>query len=788
MRREKIKFYLAMESAIKEKREGMLIVVKGVVQGVGFRPFVYNLAHHWGIMGRVSNSTQGVIVEAEGTQESLQGFIQDLRAKAPPLSQLEEIEILPGRWKSFQDFHIRKSVSARKEPTLISPDVATCEDCLQDIRDPANRRYRYPFTNCTNCGPRFSIVQGIPYDRPRTTMKDFKMCPQCEAEYKHPSNRRFHSQPNACPQCGPHLTLFNQKGRKVPTPDPVQKAIELLKKGNILAIKGLGGFHLTCDATEDEPVGRLRERKGRPAKPLAVMVPDIETVRKICITNLDEEDILDSPQSPILLLRKSRRPGLDVSELVAPKNPYLGVMLPYTPLHHLLFEGEKLKALVMTSGNPKGEPIIADQREAIERLDSVADYFLVHNRVIWNRNDDSVAFSIGGRPSFIRRSRGWVPSPVNIPISTEPVLACGGFYKNTFCLAKGRRAFLSQHIGELDNLETLEFFKETLGRFKAWLDIEPQVIAYDLHPDYLSTRFAQGLTAGIKVGVQHHHAHLASCAAENGWRGRALGVAFDGSGYGLDGTIWGGEFFLFDLKGFQRVAHLRPFPLPGGDLSIRRPHRAALGYLLGFWGKDALRLPLKMWHEFKEGEPEVVAKQVEKGINCPFTSSVGRLFDICSALLGRCFCNTYEGRAAVELESLAQGGDVQGIYPFRIREEGGKLVLEHQGIVAGVIDDILKGRGEGEIAFRFHRSLVELIIQTCERLGQRWGEKMVFLSGGVFQNRYLLSETIDELRERGFKPFYHRQVPANDGGISLGQAVVAGGKIKQDVFGNSRKN
>lgn len=777
-----------MKATIQKNREAVLIVVKGVVQGVGFRPFVYNLAHGWGIGGRVSNSTQGVVVEAEGSQEAIQGFIQDLRGQAPPLSQVEEIEIYPKRWRSLQGFHIKESLSARKEPTLISPDVATCEECLQDMRNPANRRYRYPFTNCTNCGPRFSIIQGIPYDRPMTTMKAFEMCPQCEAEYSDPANRRFHAQPNACPKCGPWLTLLDRKGGEVPTSDPLQAAIELLRKEHILAIRGLGGFHLACDATKDGPVGRLRERKGREAKPLAVMIPELETVKEVCITNQDEEDILKSPQSPILLLRKSSHPGFKISQLVAPQNRYLGVMLPYTPLHHLLFEGRKLKALVMTSGNPRGEPIIADNREAIKKLGPVADYFLVHNRPIWNKTDDSVAFSMEGSPSLIRRSRGWAPSPIKIPLSVPPILACGGNYKNTFCLAKGERAFLSQHIGELDNLETLRFFREALRRFKAWLNIEPQVVAYDLHPNYLSTRFAQGLPAEVKIGVQHHHAHLASCAAENGWRGKALGVSFDGSGYGPDGTIWGGEFLLFDLKGFQRVAHLSPFPLPGGELSIRRPYRTALGYLLHFLGKEALQLPLKLWQEFKGGEIEIVAKQVEKGVNSPLTSSAGRLFDVCSALLGLCFYNTYEGRAAVELESLAQGGNAEGVYPLQIRENGEKLALEHQGIITGVIEDLLKGEKREKVALRFHRSLVELIIQTCDQLYQRWGEERVFLSGGVFQNRYLLWQTIDGLRKMGLKPFYHHLVSANDGGISLGQAVIAGAKIKQDVPSNSGKD
>ncbi len=619
-------------------------------------------------------------------------------------------------------------------------------------------------------------------------MRAFKMCPECEGEYKDPLNRRFHAQPNACGRCGPRLTLLDRRGVKVSTPDPLQETIRLLEKGHILAIKGLGGFHLACDATRDESVGRLREKKEREAKPMAVMIPNIELIRKACIVGLDEENILKSPRSPILLLRKNPYPGLKISELVAPQNHYLGVMLPYTPLHHLLFEGERLKALVMTSGNQKGEPIIAKEKEAVKKLSSVADYFLVHNRPIWNRNDDSVAFSIDGDPSLIRRSRGWAPSPIEVPLFTEPVLACGGYYKNTFCLIKGRKAFLSQHIGELDNLETLEFFKETLRRFKAWLDIEPRVIAHDLHPDYLSTRFAQELKAGVKIGVQHHHAHLASCAVENGWVGKALGVAFDGSGYGPDGNIWGGEFLLFDLKDYQRVAHLVPFPLPGGELSIRRPYRTALGYLLHFWGGEALRFPLGIWQEFKEDELELAIQQVEKGINCPHTSSAGRLFDVCSAILGLCLYNTYEGRAAVELESSAYEGNHAGIYPFQIIDQGDKLVLDHQGIVAGVIDDLLKGKKRGEIALRFHQSLLELILVTCERLSQRWEEGRIFLSGGVFQNRYLLSRAIAGLKERGLQPFYHHLVPANDGGISLGQAVVAGERIKSDVLGNSRKN
>ncbi len=777
-----------MKTAIQEKKKALRIEVKGVVQGVGFRPFVYNLAHHWGIGGRVSNSTQGVIIEAEGSPAAIQGFIHELKAKAPPLSQVERIDVYPHKWQNFQDFKIIESQSLPKEPTLISPDVATCRECLQEIRDPTNRRYRYPFTNCTNCGPRFSIIQGIPYDRPLTTMSSFKMCSQCEEEYKDPTNRRFHAQPNACPICGPWLTLLDNRGREVCTSDPLQWTIELLKRGHILAIKGIGGFHLVCDATNDGSVRRLRKGKNREAKPLAIMVSDIETAKDTCVVDPPEEEILRSPQSPILLLRKDPHPTLRISEFVAPRNCYLGVMLPYTPLHHLLFEGKKLKALVMTSGNRKGEPIIAENQEATEKLGEVVDYILIHNRPIWNRNDDSVTFSIDGSPIPIRRSRGWVPSPIKIPLSIPSVLACGGYYKNTFCLAKGGKAFLSQHIGELDNLETLKFFQETLDRFKAWLDLEPEVIAHDLHPHYLSTKLAQELPAEVRVGVQHHHAHLVSCAAENGWSEKALGVAFDGSGYGLDGTIWGGEFLLFDLRGFQRVAHLAPFPLPGGELSIKRTYRTALGYLLCFWGSQVLQWPLDLWPKFRKGELEAVTKQVERGINSPFTSSAGRLFDVCSALLGLCLHNTYEGRAAVELESLAWEGSEEGGYPFQIREEQDELVIEHHGIINGVIEDLRKGEKKKEIAHKFHRSVVELILQTCSQLSEKWGRKEIFLSGGVFQNRYLLQQSIEGLKKRGLKPFYHHLVPANDGGLSLGQAVVAGARVEQDVLGHSRKD
>jgi hydrogenase maturation protein HypF len=750
------------------------IHITGVVQGVGFRPFVYQLAHRHGLTGWVCNTSAGVDIEAEGPAQALERFVVELETEAPPIARIESLTASDDAPNGYQQFEIRRSLAQEGRYQLISPDMATCQDCLSELLDPGDRRYRYPFTNCTNCGPRFTIIEDIPYDRPLTTMREFVMCPDCQAEYDDPLDRRFHAQPNACPACGPQLTLIDSDGSQMGVEDEIAESVHLLREGRILAIKGLGGFHLACDATSEEAVGRLRERKRRPAKPMAVMMATMEQIRAQCTVSGEEERLLTSSQCPIVLLRWKE--ASTVSPLVAPGNRYLGVVLPYTPLHHVLLR-EVGRPLVMTSGNLSEEPIAIENGEALARLKGIADYFLLHNRQIYARYDDSVWMVVEEKPQPLRRSRGYAPFPVRLPFKARPVLACGTELKNTFCATKDEYAFLSQHIGDMENVETLEHFQTSIELYKRLFRLGPEIVAYDLHPDYLATKYALDLGSTVRlVPVQHHHAHIVSCMVDNGVQGEVMGVALDGTGYGTDGRIWGGEFLVADYEGFRRAGHLEYVPLPGGEAAIHRPYRMALGHLYSLLGEEGLEEALPFLGEVDSEELEIVRQQMEKGINAPLTSSCGRLFDAVAAVLGFEGQATYEGQAAVQLEMMAYDGEDDSSYPFTIVEADGAGVIQLSGMWRGILQDLRAQTPAATIALRFHNTVAQMIVDMCFRLAEESGLERVALSGGCFQNRLLLEKSARMLSEAGFEVLTHGQVPSNDGGVSLGQAVIANAK------------
>lgn len=753
------------------------ISVRGVVQGVGFRPFVYQLATKYGLNGWVCNTSEDVKIEVEGAKNTLQQFLHELQGQAPPLARIEGITITYHPPVSYRKFEIRHSITQEGKYQLVSPDIATCLACLNELLEPGDRRYRYPFTNCTNCGPRFTIIEDIPYDRPKTTMRSFKMCRECQHEYNDPLNRRFHAQPNACPYCGPQLLLMDASGQPVTCSDGITATCQLLKVGKIVAIKGLGGFLLACDATNEMAVKVLRQRKHRPFKPLAVMVADMGEAEKHCYISPKERELLLSPQSPIVLMPWKREST--ISQGVAPNLRYLGVMLPYTPLHHLLLRGVGLP-LVMTSGNLSEEPIAKDNDEALRRLSQIADYFLVHNRDIYARYDDSVALVERDLPQLVRRARGYAPYPVHLPFTAEQILACGAELKNTFCLTKDEYAFVSQHIGDMENLETLEHFVNTIALYKKLFRIKPKIVAHDLHPEYLSTKYAQELAAesfDIKlVPVPHHHAHVVSCMVDNNLSSPVIGVAFDGTGYGTDGNIWGGEFLVADYKHFERLGHLEYLPLPGGTVAIERPYRTAIGYIATLLGKSALSPALTFLKGIDELEIDLILRQVEMRLNSPLTSSMGRLFDAVAALIGIRGKIDYEGQAAVELEMAAYNnsnkGDVKG-YPYCIVDRNGVSTILLGELFSAIIEDSVRGTSPNNISFKFHSTIAQMVTQVCRLIAEKTGINQVVLSGGVFQNRLLLRQVISLLETTSFSVFTHRQVPCNDGGISLGQAVVA---------------
>ena len=754
--------------------------MRGIVQGVGFRPFVYTLARKHGLTGAVRNDAEGVRIEVEGAPEELDRFVRALKDDAPPLAVVEAVEGRRISTLGDHEFRIEESRESTQRHALVSPDVATCEDCLFELFDPTDRRHRYPFTNCTNCGPRFTITRQVPYDRATTTMAHFEMCSECQREYDDPANRRFHAQPNACPVCGPQVKLLDRFGHELQTKqeDLIRRTARMLRGRAIVAIKGLGGYHLACDPFDERAVRTLRSRKVRQDKPFALMARDLEQVRQLCHISLEEEKLLTSPQRPIVLLERRNDSG--VVEEVSPRQSTLGVMLAYTPLHHLLLRDAGIP-LVMTSGNNSDEPIAYKDDEAFEHLGEIADYFLVHDREVHMRTDDSVVRMFGDETYPIRRSRGYAPAPLRVEESfAHHTLACGGELKNIFCVAKDRHAFMSHHIGDLENYETLRSFREGIEHYCRLFDVQPELVAYDLHPEYLSTKYARELEeAGLPaVGVQHHHAHVASCLADNERPAgeRVIGVALDGTGYGTDGAVWGGEFFEGSVaEGFTRRAHLEYMPLPGGSAAIRQPWRMAAAQLVELYGlEETLKLPLPVVKETGERDVRLVARLVERGLNTPRTSSAGRLFDAVAALAGvpGSRRTTYEGQAAIELE-LAADNPADGGYPFRLQRGVEPWVIETRGVLAGVVEDLLAGRSAGVVSSRFHRTMVEMVVAVCQEIREKDETEAVVLSGGTFQNLLLLDQVVQLLEEKGFTVYRHRRVPANDGGLALGQAVLA---------------
>jgi hydrogenase maturation protein HypF len=733
--------------------------VSGIVQGVGFRPFVYGLATSAGLGGFVGNDTDGVFIEIEGHPAVLDRFASDIDALAPPAARVQRVESEPIPATGDRSFSIVASHHATTGTALVSPDLRTCDDCLAELRDPGDRRHAYPFINCTNCGPRFTITERTPYDRPDTTMRPFPMCDRCLAEYEDPADRRFHAQPNACPACGPFV-------RSVPeAADPIGDSRRRVAAGEIVAVKGLGGFHLACDATSDHAVAVLRERKGRIDKPFAVMVADLATAAAIAYFDDDEARLLASRERPIVLLAK--RGGAGLSDAVAPGNGHIGVMLPYTPLHDLLLAPGDV--WVMTSGNLAEEPIVTGNDEALDRLSGLADAYLLHNRDIYVPCDDSVVRILDGAEYPIRRSRGYAPFPVPLPFETPPILATGGELKATFCLAAGHEGFMSQHIGDMENLETLDAFSRSVDHFIELFRIEPEVIAADLHPGYLSTRWAERHPLPV-VKVQHHHAHIASVMAEHGINEPVIGFSFDGTGYGTDGTIWGGEILVADYEQFDRVGHLAPVPLAGGNAAVRHPARMALAHLQAAgipWSED-----LAPVLHYTDGERRLIETQIEQAIHTVPTTSMGRLFDAAAAIAGVRQTASYEAQAAIEFEALVHRTEGCS-YEFAIADAGEMIVLDPGPVLAAMVDDLRDAVATGVIAARFHAAVATMIVEAAERIRSRTGIATVGMSGGVFQNVTVTHAAAIALGEKGFSVLTHRLVPPNDGGLALGQAVIA---------------
>ncbi len=750
--------------------------IHGAVQGVGFRPFVYRLATGLGLSGWVLNDIHGVFLEVEGDPERLSAFRERLRAEAPPRARIQDLNESWLDPVGYEGFEIRTSEAKGIKSVLILPDIATCQDCLAEILDPGNRRYRYPFANCTNCGPRFTIVRDLPYDRPNTTMHGFALCRECRAEYENPLDRRFHAQPTACPACGPQLAAWTRSGDVLARGDEALAfAADVLLRGDVLACKGLGGFHLMCDARNEAAVSRLRARKAREDKPFALMVRDLAAARSIAEISPAAAALLESAEAPIVLLPRLGEES--VARSVAPGRPELGLMLPATPLHHLLLRAVGVP-LVATSGNLSEEPICTDEVDALSRLSGMADAFLVHDRPIERHADDSLVRVSAGAPRLLRRARGYAPLPVAVAEDLPVILAVGAHMKTAVALGFGGRVFLSQHIGDLETPEAMNAFRRVIADFLRLYEARPALVVHDLHPGYPSTLWAKewAVTHGIpSFAVQHHHAHLASCLAENSAAGPALGVAWDGTGYGTDGTVWGGEFLDGDAGGFTRFAHLRPFRLPGGEAAVREPRRAALAVLFEVFGGDALsREDLPPVRTFSPNERTVLAQMLETGLNAPLTTSAGRLFDAVAALLGLSQRTRYEGQAAMALEAAADPRE-DGAWPFPlVLREGAPAVLDWEPLLHALLEDLGNRVDARRLAARFHNSLVDGIVRTAEAAG----EEHVALTGGCFQNRFLLERAAERLSARGFKVLLHREVPPNDGGISLGQVLAGAHHLK----------
>jgi hydrogenase maturation protein HypF len=800
------------------------IALRGAVQGVGFRPFVFRLAAELKLTGWVNNSPQGVFIEVEGARAALENFRFRLAAEKPPRSFIQSLESSWLDAVGYPQFEIRASENSGGKSALVLPDIATCPDCLHEIFDPTNRRFRYPFTNCTNCGPRFSLIETLPYDRANTSMKQFTMCPACQAEYDDPRDRRFHAQPNACPSCGPRLELWSATGEIISGGDEaLLAAAQTVRRGKIVAVKGVGGFHLLVDARNETAVQRLRERKHREEKPFALMFPTLASIQAVCEVSLLEERLLRSPEAPIVLLRC--RPSSighspsSLSRSVAPGNANLGAMLPSNPLHHRLM-AELGFPVIATSGNLSDEPICTDEHEALKRLAGIADVFLVHNRPIVRHLDDSIVRVMLGREMVLRRARGYAPLPISIPVAAdvrrlklnnqnqsepphvgcyETVLAVGAHLKNAVALAVGENVFISQHIGDLETEEAHQAFRRVATDLPRLYDAEPEIVVADLHPDYLSTKFADeiagragsplpaggahGVTRPTKIAVQHHVAHVLSCLAENEVPLPALGVAWDGTGYGPDGTIWGGEFFLVTKSGVERVAHLRPFRLPGGDAAVKEPRRVALGLLFEVYGEAVFqRKDLPVLSAFSAGELATLKTMLKRGLNSPLTTSVGRLFDGVASLAGLRQQMRFEGQAAMELEFALDGIEADEAYEIRLTARAdarptesaighrqSAIILDWSPMVEAILSDVQNGVAAGIISAKFHHALAEAVVAVAKRMG----EKRVAISGGCFQNRYLTERMVTRLREEMFSPYWHQRVPTNDGGIALGQIFVA---------------
>lgn len=771
--------------------QGRRIHISGVVQGVGFRPFVYNLALSHSITGFCLNDSEGVVIEAYG--DNLDRFVEDLRSCAPPLSRITDLRTeVCVQTGGIKGFSIRESVSFAGAFGLISPDFSVCAECLTELFDTRDRRHLYPFINCTNCGPRYSIITDMPYDRPNTTMARFQMCAECDTEYHDPSDRRFHAQPNACEACGPKAWLVDKTGRPLSgfNSDAIVDAIRLLKEGRILAIKGIGGFHLSCDAMNDKAVSRLRMTKrsslakaSQSNKPFAVMSPDVASIERYAGISEAEKRLLEERTRPIVLLGKKQPESLSIH--VAPGSSDYGVMLPYTPLHHMLLHDSGLKTLVMTSGNRADEPIVTSNKDALEKLSDMADFFFLHDRDIHMRVDDSIARVNGKRVSISRRARGFVPGAIDLGEETDDILAVGPELKNTFCLTKGRFAVMSSHIGDMENSGALEFYMESLLNLKASFKATPSIIARDMHPGYATTAFAseyalaEGIPPGRIVEVQHHHGHIAGVMAEHGIREKVLGVAFDGTGYGTDGTIWGGEFLVCDRSGFERFGHLGLTGLPGADAAVKEPWRMAVTYLRQAYGASAREVIKKNFARFDTPESSVVMRMLDHGINTPLTSSAGRLFDGVASLAGIRDRITYEAEAAINLEAAARDYPIEKAvpYPFDINREKIRSI-DCGAMIRSIVEDVANGRAASEIAARFHQTLASMITATLMIMREATGITSVVLGGGTFQNRLLLSLSMDGLAREGFMVYINEQTPANDGGIALGQAAIAWERMK----------
>ncbi|MEN8232998.1 MAG: carbamoyltransferase HypF, partial [Thermodesulfobacteriota bacterium] len=750
------------------------IGVSGIIQGVGFRPFIYRLATTQGLTGYVANTAAGVTIEVDGPEHDLARFVQAITTENPPLACIDELhveksEIDPA--SKHNSFQIHKSISSGNRIGPITPDTDVCNNCLAEVFDPTDRRYLYPFINCTDCGPRYTLIEKTPYDRPLTSMKRFPMCEQCQAEYSDPLDRRFHAQATCCPLCGPSVTLTDSHGLPLESTDPIQTAADFLKSGKIVAIKGIGGFHLAVNGTDKEAIANLRKKKGRPDKPLAVMAASLDEIKSFAGISLEEQELLEERSKPIVLLQK--KSPFPLAENVAPANRFIGAMLPYTPIHHLLFKSDDFLALVMTSGNLSGSPIVSDNDEAFEKLANVADYFLLHDRPIVTQTDDSVIRLAGSYTALYRRARAFVPNAVSLEANNGRTLALGAIIKNTVCLTKEKEAFLSQHIGDLDNIDTQLHQKNITAHFQSLMRIEPDLLVHDLHPDYPGTRYALNQQDLPIVGVQHHHAHAVSCMAEHGIDGPVIGLTLDGNGYGPDHTVWGGEVLLADYHTFERLAHLSNVEMPGGDAAIQEPWRMAVSHLYRAYGPDYKKLKLAILQDHAD-KIALIEQMIEKSINSPLTSSCGRFFDSVAALLGLRHTVSFEGQAAAELEMLLEPGNTESsTYPFEIiKTEDRPWLLPVKPIVTGLVDDILKNIPPQLISRRFHNTLAALFTRACREIRNQKNINSVVLSGGVFQNLNLLHQVKTGLESLSFDVYAHEQVPTNDGGLSLGQAVA----------------